>query len=338
MTVDNLTTIGFIVALLGVIVTLAGIAWAQLNKRLDACELEKLSMKQEIASLQEQIDALCDQDIERAQSKRITKTVPALVPRRRRSYFVFGTGTLLIFAALVLAACRSDNAPVERTRIIAPATEQARDLRQVETAAALAAADAKGRGDQVEVARQTAIAAEAHRLATEAEARAIGQQDEIDQRLAVQRKADADQLQRDQEAATARRLRLFAGLGIAGAIVAAIVLRGLGLPPMIATLLPTALAAGCGFLVVWPTIALRLVAFLDRALVVVGWLLALGLLAALAVLVRWLFREWHAYSGRLRTLDVDTALAEDAASRERQPAFVRWLIDLLHPKPKQASA
>ena len=139
---------------------------------------------------------------------------------------------------------------------------------------------------------------------------------QADERAAAKRQAEDD-----------RWIRLIAGGGIFLAIVAAVFMRAANVPGFLATGAPAALAAGCAFLAVWPTIDRGLIEIIRWLLIVAAVLVGLGVLGLLAWAVRWLVREWQLYADSAAEPGSAERQALDKASRDRQPRVIRWLFD-----------
>jgi cation transport ATPase len=185
------------------------------------------------------------------------------------------------------------------------------------------------------------LADEISKLRDDARDQAVAQRVELDQRSEKASKAADERAAIAEAASDDRRLRLFAGIGIAVSIGAGIFLRLAGVPAAWAAALPGAVTAACTFLLLWPTISAWLVHVVQWILLGVGVLLGLTALAALAIALRYVFQEWHHAMERLRGMNDYVASQVNADSLKRQPRVVRWLIDLLHlghPAAKKESA
>lgn len=263
-----------------------------------------------------------------------------------------------VLALLTLAACWSPAVPTpreepvpaaleaERLRALEPpAAAEVRDLRAQELEAARAAATARAAGDAGQAASHQRLAEELARLRAAAEDRERQQREAIG-RLAAEadQRAQAERAELDRRAAAAERAadarraeqqrqrdRRWAGWGLALSAVAAIALRVLGLPALIALGGPAAIGAGCLTLAAWSSV--------PWLATVLGIVLAAGLAVALAVVVRHLIAEWTDYAARLGQANAGDRQAADAASLARQPAWLRWLVThlLAHQRRVQAN-
>ncbi len=247
---------------------------------------------------------------------------------------------LLVACATPTPAPREDPVPAqeEADRMRAqepPAAAEVRDLRAQELAAQTAAAQAIAAGNQAQAEHQRRLGDELGRLraaaetrerdqrqqmedlAADADRRAVAERAEMDQRAAVaQQEAD-----RRQAEARRRADQRWAGWGLALAVGAGIALRLLGLPALISGGLPVAVGAGCLTLAAWSSVPWL------APLLGIG--LAGGLVVLLAVVVRRLVVEWTDYAQRLGVVHPTGKADADVASLERQPAWMRWVVDHL---------
>jgi hypothetical protein len=255
---------------------------------------------------------------------------------------------LFVVAVLIgLTGCWSD-APEPREGIVPaaeeaarlratepPAAAEVRELRTQELEAATAAAKAEAGGDAAAAAYQHRLATALATLRTAAEAREQQQRQQIaalaadadhraqGEQAELDRRAAAAEHQADLQRAEEQRLsdRRWAGWGLALAAVAAIALRVIGMPGLIAFGIPAAIGGGCLTLAAWSSV--------PWLATVLGLVLAAGLLIALALLARRLVQEWLVYATHLQDAQPQAKPLIDAASRARQPAWLRWIIDHL---------
>ena len=304
---------------------------------------------EENQNLHEIIECLLNDDrknarilTEAVRQKSRTDVYPALTPNastRRGRLLSLLPFTLLFIAALILAACGQAD-PQPRAPEV-PAEIEVRDLAQQHIAAleaaidqesAAAAAAAAGNipeaeKHRLEAERHRALAAERAKLRQDAAARIAGQQQDMDRRAAaIERQAD-ERAAIKRQAEDDRWIRLIAGGGIFLAIVAGVFLRFAGMPACLATGAPAALAAGCAFLAVWPTIDRSLVEIMRWLLIGAAVVVGLAVLGLLAWAVRWLVHEWRRYADHAAEPGSAERQELDAASRQRQPFVIRWLFD-----------
>ena len=251
-------------------------------------------------------------------------------------------------ALLLLAGCwwsspptpREEPVPaaVEAERLRAtepPAVVEVRELRAQELAAQTAAAQASAAGNQSQADYQQRLGEELGRLRAAAEEREKEQRQEIAALAAeADRRAVAERAELDRREAAAQRAadlrhaedqrqsdRRWAGWGLALAVAAGIALRLLGLPVLVSGGIPIAVGVGCLTLAAWSSVP-----WLGTVL---GIVLAGGLVITLAVVARHLVAEWADYAERLGAVHPNGKAEADAASLERQPAWVRWIFDHL---------
>jgi hypothetical protein len=247
---------------------------------------------------------------------------------------------LLVGCATPTPAPREDPVPAqeeaERLRTQEPpAAAEVRDLRTQELAAQTAAAQAVAAGKADLAAFQRRLGEELGRLraaaetrereqrqqredlAADADRRAVAERAEMDQRAAAAQQ-EADRRQAEARRRTDQR---WAGWGLALAVAAGIALRLLGLPALISGGLPVAVGAGCLTLAAWSSVP-----WLAPLL---GICLAGSLVVLLAVVVRRLVVEWTDYAQRLGAVHPTGKADADVDSLERQPAWMRWVVDYL---------
>ena len=256
--------------------------------------------------------------------------------------------TLLVLVALLVLSCTpSPSLALRQEPVIAeqeaerlratepPATAEVRALRAQEVAAQQAAAKAEATGNAAQAASQRRLADElgqvraaAERreqeqrqqiaaLAADADRRAVAERAELDQRTAAAERAAA-QRQAQEQRVHDRRL---AGWGLALAVAAGIALRLLGLPTLISGGIPAAVGAGCLTIAAWSAVP-----WLAPLL---GVLLAGSLVVGLAIIARHLVVEWTDYAQRLADVHPSGKAVADVISRDRQPAWVLWILDHL---------
>jgi len=154
-------------------------------------------------------------------------------------------------------------------------------------------------------------------LAADADRRAVAERAELDQRTAAAERAAAQRVAQEQRVHDQR----LAGWGLALAVAAGIALRLLGLPTLISGGIPAAVSAGCLTIAAWSAVP-----WLAPLL---GVLLAGGVVIGLAVIARHLVAEWTDYAQRLADVHPSGKAVADVISRDRQPAWVLWILDHL---------
>jgi hypothetical protein len=321
------------------IVFLFGLVMKFRQEQLDECRTGRDDCEKHRRAQQDQLDALIAGDPEAARAKRASVLDAPQRPRQRRSWRMWAVAFLALAAVAGVVACgqtKSVSSPPE-----VPAEIEARDLAQQHTAELRAAIDHESAAaalvaagnptaaepHRIEAERHRALAAEIATLRAAAEARIADQQRELDRRTAeIERQADARAAARRQ-AEDDRWMRLIAGGGIFIAILAGVFLSRAPLPGWITAGAPLALAAGCAFLAVWPTIDRGLIEIVRWSLIVVAVVVALAVLALLASGLGVLVREVRTYADHAAEPGSAERQALDQASRERQPRLVRWLLD-----------
>jgi hypothetical protein len=248
-------------------------------------------------------------------------------------------------ALLLLVACASPTAAAREVPVPAqeeaerlrtqepPAAAEVRDLRAQELAAQTAAAQAVAAGNPAQAEHQCRLGEELGRMRAAAEAREREQRQQMEalaadadrravaERAEMDQRAAAAQQEADRRQAEARRRadQRWAGWGLALAVAAGIALRLLGMPALISGGIPVAVGAGCLTLAAWSSVP-----WLAPLL---GICLAGSLVVLLAVVVRRLVVEWTDYAQRLGAVHPSGKADADAASLERQPAWMRWVVD-----------
>lgn len=161
--------------------------------------------------------------------------------------------------------------------------------------------------------RHRALAAELSKIRDEARRRAVDQRNEID------RRAEAAAA-----AADSRSLEWIVAAAVALSAGAAGLLTWIGVPLRIAWGIPGSVMIAALALSAWIAAG----AWIALAL---GVALSLGIIAGLAVLVVVILREWHHTASAASEPESVERYALNAASKARQSAWVRWILDRMLP-------
>lgn len=182
----------------------------------------------------------------------------------------------------------------------------------------LAAKKAQAERHRQDAERHRALAAELKRLRDDARDRIHEEQQEIDARAAANAVAAA-------KLADDRRLSWCVGIAIALATGAGALLTWLGVPRSLSLGVPGAVIAGALALSAWIAAGAWIALILGGALVLA---VIAGLVAVLIVCLR----EWHHAADAVGAPDTIARMHLDLNSFDRQPPWIRWILDHLLPQ------
>lgn len=311
------------------ITVLFGLVLSLHKAQLNECERQGKALQRQINALIQGRPDLAVESRDSDQHAVVTK-VQARIRRLRKS-----VGLVLVLVPLLgIFSCGStDDANKPRTLATVPAQVHAEDLGHRREAAAIAAAEATGRGDQVEATRQQALAHELGKLEREAQARATAERKELADQIAIERARVADEARIQQAADDRRRVMIVAGLGIAAAAGAAWLLWYLGLPRLLYVGAPGALTIVCVLIAGWAS-AGPVLGYVLGGMIVLAVLAAAGFAS---YLIAHLVRQWSTTAGWLRVASPDAATAADLHSLSLQAKPVKWVMNhLLHKHAAQS--